>query len=291
MNEASQWRVEVARFVASIIARNPHVKAIMLGGSASRGHADSYSDIEIGVFWSQPPTDEERMSPIEPAGGVFWELDPYNAEEGHWMEEWGLGGVKMDMRNLTVEGVERLMSDVLEQADTTDFKQFTLSAIQYGIPLYNEALIGGWQLRLAGYPHKLAEAMVREHLNLEDWCWWVELLATRGDLTLFYSALSEGTERLLRILMGVNHLYNPGLKWLKRLTEELAHKPDQLGERIQAAFRAEPLEALAIIRQLMLETYDLVDVHLPEVDTQTARAAFLRQRAQIAYLPDGIFPK
>ena len=87
MNEASQWRLEVARFVAPIIARNPHVTAVMLGGSASRGHADSYSDIEIGVFWSQPPTEEDRMSPIEPAGGVFWELDPYDPVEGHWMEE------------------------------------------------------------------------------------------------------------------------------------------------------------------------------------------------------------
>jgi hypothetical protein len=128
MNEASQWRLEVARFVAPIIARNPHVAAVMLGGSASRSHADSYSDIEIGVFW---------------------ELDPNDPVEAHWMEEWGLGGVKMDMRNLTVDGVERMMNDVLEQADTTDFKQFALSAIQYGIPLYNHALIQSWQKRLA----------------------------------------------------------------------------------------------------------------------------------------------
>lgn len=291
MNEASQWRLQVARFVAPIIARNPHVKAIMLGGSASRGHADSHSDIEIGVFWSHPPTDEERMSPIEPAGGIFWELDPYNADEGHWMEEWGLGGVKMDMRNLMVSSVESLLSDVLERADTTDFKQFTLSAIRYAIPLYNETLIQSWQQRLAEYPPELAEAMVREHLHLDDWCWWSELLATRGDLTLFYSALSEGTERLLRILMGVNHLYYPGLKWLNRLTAELTRKPDQLGERIQAAYRAEPLAALAIIRQLMLETYAAVDKYLPTVDTNEARLAFLRQRPQIATLPDGILPK
>src|SRR5215475_13806234 len=100
MNAASQWRFEVARSVAPIIARNPKVQAIMLGGSASRGNADSYSDIEIGVFWSEAPTEADRLAPIEPCGGEFWELDSYNAEDDVWMEQWGLGGVKMDMRNL-----------------------------------------------------------------------------------------------------------------------------------------------------------------------------------------------
>ncbi len=32
MNEASKWRLELARKVAPIIAANPHVQAVMLGG-------------------------------------------------------------------------------------------------------------------------------------------------------------------------------------------------------------------------------------------------------------------
>src|SRR6476620_4576941 len=48
MNAASQWRLEIARYVAPIISRNAKVQAIALTGSASRGNADSYSDIEIG---------------------------------------------------------------------------------------------------------------------------------------------------------------------------------------------------------------------------------------------------
>jgi predicted nucleotidyltransferase len=81
MNEASQWRLEVAHYAAPIIARNPKVKAIVLGGSVSRGNADSYSDIEINVIWAEPPTEADRLAPIEPAGGVFWELDPYDPAE------------------------------------------------------------------------------------------------------------------------------------------------------------------------------------------------------------------
>lgn len=52
MNQASQWRLVMARKVAPIIATNPKVQAVMVAGSTSRGWADSYFDIEIGVFWT-----------------------------------------------------------------------------------------------------------------------------------------------------------------------------------------------------------------------------------------------
>ena len=61
MNAASQWRHNLAHPLAPIYAANPHVAAVLLGGSTARGHADRYSDIELGVFWHQPPTDAERL--------------------------------------------------------------------------------------------------------------------------------------------------------------------------------------------------------------------------------------
>ncbi len=32
----------------------------------------------------KPPTDEERVASIAPAGGVFWELDNYDEEDDIW---------------------------------------------------------------------------------------------------------------------------------------------------------------------------------------------------------------
>lgn len=288
MNDASLWRYEVAQYVAPIIARNPKVKAVIVGGSVSRGNADSYSDIEIGVFWSEPPTDTERLAPIEPSGGVFWELDPYDPVEQTWMDGWGMGGVKMDVRNLTLEGFEQYLSDVLENADTTDFKHMAISAVQHSIPLYNPTLIEQWQARITVYPPALARAMVEEHLHLDAWCWWVELLAKRGDLPLFYSSLSAAAKDLLVILMGLNGIYHPGFKWMQRLIGEMTIAPTGLAERIENPFRAEPLQARAIFRDLMLETYDLIDAHMPEVETQEAREAFLKHRKQIHAMPDSL---
>jgi predicted nucleotidyltransferase len=64
MNSASQWRQEFARRIAPAYAANPNVAAIVLGGSSARGHADRYSDIEIGIFWHQPPTEAERQAAV-----------------------------------------------------------------------------------------------------------------------------------------------------------------------------------------------------------------------------------
>jgi len=54
---ASQWRRKIAQNIGSVYAGNRKVAAVILGGSTARGHADRYSDIELGVFWHTPPAD------------------------------------------------------------------------------------------------------------------------------------------------------------------------------------------------------------------------------------------
>ena len=287
MNEASLWRLEVAQYVALIITRNPKVAAVMLGGSASRGNADTYSDIEIGVFWNEPPTEADRLAPIEPAGGVFWELDPYDEQDLHWMEEWGLGGIKLDMRNMTLGGIERIIHDV-KSGDTSEFRQMTLSAIQYGLPLANEGTIEHLKAQITPYPNALAQAMVQQNLEADQWCWWAELVAQRGDLTLAYSTFSGILEQMLRVLMGLNGIYHPGFKWMHRLIAEMTISPQYMDKRIQQAFAFEPLAAVPILRDLMLETYDLVDAHMPEIETKPARAALIKLRPQFVHKPPEI---
>ena len=41
---------------------------MILAGSTARGHAD-FSDIDLGVFWHEPPTEDERLAAVEQAGG------------------------------------------------------------------------------------------------------------------------------------------------------------------------------------------------------------------------------
>jgi hypothetical protein len=286
MNEASQWRLAIAQKVAPVIAANPKVQAIMVAGSTSRDCADRYSDIEIAVFWASPPSDEERMAPIVPAGGVFWELDPYDEEHATWMEEWGIGGLKIDMRNRTVEGIECILSDVIDHYDTSSFKQEAISAIQFAIPLYNAPLSEQWKEKLAHYPGELRRAMVQENLLFYEWCWWMETLIFRSDVPLFYNELSEAVFQALRMLIGLNSIYYPGKKWTDRLIDEMRIVPANLADRIKAVFHMEPRLAVEEMNNLILEVYGLVDSHMPGVSTAEARRLFARWRAQFEQPPN-----
>ena len=76
MNPASQWRFDLAQKIASIYAHNPPVAAVMISGSTARGHADRFSDVELGVFWDQPPTETERAVVVEQSGADLIRLYP-----------------------------------------------------------------------------------------------------------------------------------------------------------------------------------------------------------------------
>src|SRR5215207_2091231 len=88
MNTASQWRAALARQIVPNYAANPHVAAILLGGSTARGHADRYSDIELGVFWHQPPTDAERQATASAIRGDLVRLYPYDPAEEVWCDDY-----------------------------------------------------------------------------------------------------------------------------------------------------------------------------------------------------------
>ena len=95
INEASKWRLAVAQKLASVYAENPKVKAAILGGSASRGCADCYSDIDMGMFWSELPDERERLVILERFGGGS---DRFNQKAGvgspRGARQWGSGQLR-----------------------------------------------------------------------------------------------------------------------------------------------------------------------------------------------------
>ena len=86
MNQATQWRIAFARQMTTIYAQNPKVRAIVISGSVSRGQADGYSDIELDLFWQKPPTEVERIRPIQQVNGRIIMIEPYADDE--WSEDY-----------------------------------------------------------------------------------------------------------------------------------------------------------------------------------------------------------
>jgi len=290
MKEASLWRYALAQQIASHYRANPKVTAVLVEGSVARGYADHFSDIDLAVFWAEPPTAQERRDIVTRAGGSYRRPSPSHREVAGWETRTVREGVAIDVRHTTVQATEGLLAAVLEHADPRLAKQQRLAALRSALPLVNPPLITRWQQQAAAYPHELAVAMVREHLRFRP-AWEQEQLAERHDVLVLYDSFCSIEKHILLVLLGLNRLYYPGLRWMDRLMEEMQVTPPNLSPRLKQLFAIvsiDPLAAVYQLHELIEETFILVETHLAAVDTRQARARFHERRKHWEHAPDGL---
>lgn len=288
MNEASRWRLAVAHTVASAYTTNPKVRAVLVGGSVARGWADQYSDLEMGFFWDPLPTPAELTAAREQSRGTQGELAVFDAEgQDVWPEEYAVGGLQLDLRHMLVARMGEVLTAVQDQGDLSMERQQIIGAVQHGVPLQGASLIESWRARAALYPDSLARAMIIRHVSLPPWC-FVPMLLERDDLPLVYTAFQQATWRILGMLLGLNRVYHPGLKWVDRHVAALKVAPPDLAARFKQMFRSEPLVGAHLMRELIEETFALVEQHAPEVDISEAKQQFRFERPVLHTAPDAI---
>ena len=279
MNDTSRRLLTLARGIAAAYAANPEVAAVLAGGSVARGHADRWSDLELGVFWVAVPTEAARAAAASAAAATDRCDYPDAALPEAREEDYLIGGVKVDVVHLAVEAADRVIGDVTERGDATVTKQILLSTVRHGIPLHGAALLAAWRARTVAYPDGLARAMVEQHLAFGPH-WWLEMLAERDDLPYLYDLLCRVEHSVLGALCGLNRVYAPSttLKWTERVAGDLTVAPSDLTGRLKRVFRAEPREGVQEARRLIEETVALVEAHLPTVDTAAVRARLASPR-------------
>jgi len=290
MQEASRWRYALAQQIAPHYHANPKVAAVLVEGSVARDYADRSSDLDLAVFWAEPPTAKERRDIVKRAGGRYRHPSPSHREAAGWETRHVREGVAIDVRHTTVAATEGILAAVLEHADPRLSKQQRLAALRSALPLVNPTLITRWQQQAAAYPHELAVAMVRAHLRFHP-AWEQERLAERHDVLVLYDSFCTAQKQLLLVLLGLNHLYYPGWRWLDRLMEEMQVTPPNLSPRFKQLFAIvsiDPLAAVYQLHELIEETFILVETHLAAVDTRQARARFHERRKHWEHAPDGL---
>jgi hypothetical protein len=286
MTSASVLRRDLAERLAPAYASNPHVVALFVGGSTARGHADRFSDLEVGVVWAEPPTDAERGGAIAAAGGDLVHLYPGEEDDGRlgpvWPDAWKIGrreetpftGVEVDMHHFLVHALEKVLADVLDEFDPDPVKQSLVGAILTGIPLHGSELLEAWQKRAAKYPDQLRIAVVRAHAQIEG-LWRLDAFAERDNPVAGYGVLTSAHEELLHTLLGLNRVYYPGVKSLEAVTAELELAPGDLLARVRASYPLRRGASKETLTGLVEETYSLIEEHLPQVDVERLRG-FLR---------------
>ena len=271
MNDASKWRLEVAQKVASFYAKNPRVKAMMVTGSVSRGWADRYSDVEMCAFWDKPPSLDERKAIIACMDGVMRRFEEaYIGWDNFYVGGDHQNGFEVECYHIGLKQVEEILSDVEKRLS----HQFS-AALRDALPLYGESLLRGWQARTHDFPQEAVKQMVVKVVQwFSGWQIW-EMFARHREIPALLQHFVHAQDIILRILAPMNRAYyDITLKWYARNVEPWQIVPPNLAQRLREVFRLEPLDAVYAQRDLVYETFDLIEAHLPGVDTISAREAF-----------------
>jgi hypothetical protein len=274
MTSESEARFEAARQAAPAYAR---AAAVIVAGSTARGHADRFSDLEIGVFWHEAPGDETRLDAIAAAGGEVVRLYPLDETELAWYDDWRLDGFVVDLVHMTVADAERMLDDVVARHDPDDLKLNLVAAIVDGVPLHGHGLLASWRGRAVPLPAELTQAIVGAHAQIDHF-WRFEALVERRNPLLARRFATEIVERLLRVLLALNGVYPFGFKWLDEVTARLTLAPSQLADRLRAVLLEPPERTAALLAPLVEETYDLIEANVDGVDVGRLREIFRYRR-------------
>jgi hypothetical protein len=230
------------------------------------------------VFWQRPPSEPERSAVAELAGAADVRIVSDIAAPPPWYDHLSLpNGLMIEVAHLLTSDAEH----ALRSARPDDAAIVLIKGILDGRdPRGPRAeLITRWQERAAAYPRELAVALVQHNGNIEKF-WRLQMLVDRDNPFLLAREFVRIAGQLLIVLHALNRQYcgsHPlSFKRLDTIERELRLAPPSLATRLRAVF-TEP-EGAEVLRDLIEETFDLVERHLPEVDVNALRTTFRSDR-------------
>lgn len=273
MNDASRWRLELAQDIADIYAAQPGVQMVIATGSAARGVADAWSDLDLMAYWDEVPDPAWLGTP--PLAGTGASRFTAQGSGGGYLEQYRLGALKIDVGHGSVAGLAERIDDVTVRHSTEPTAQKVASGLQHAIALYGAGAYEQHRARVAAYPDALALKMVQQHLFFMP-AWTHERQSLdRGDLFGFYDLVCDVVRNLMGVLAGLNRVYyptHPEPKWTAWYLTRMPLQPDGTHEAITALLAQPTHETIAAFYAVIEATVALVEQHLPAADTTTARA-------------------
>ncbi|OGL42103.1 MAG: hypothetical protein A2161_19650 [Candidatus Schekmanbacteria bacterium RBG_13_48_7] len=269
---ASQWRIDLAAELMEHYKSQEHIKMIVLGGSPSRGLSDSYSDLDIVVYWDTVNSSWLDTIPLSRFGAerpFFHKMK----DEDVYLEQYYFDTLKVDVGHVTLKLWKKWVEDVLERFDMQLDLHKTLGGFLASKVLYGEQLAEEWKKRIAKYPDQLAVKMVKQHLKFFNFGVLQHQGLERGDIIFFYDGICMMLKNFLGILAGLNKVYfSPAEpRWIEYELKNMPVQPQNAWKRMKSLFEVDRSEVEDILEELTIEVLDLVAAHMPDIDLTRIR--------------------
>jgi predicted nucleotidyltransferase len=232
----------------------PTAEEIVLTGSVSRGVADEVSDIEMLIVTRGEPDLEDCFSLAAAAGLTD-------------LGSWGPQGTPAKRVSGYRDGVpleliwwSRRHAGTAVDAIFAGDPSTTADALANGTALRTSGLLAQWQDRLSHYPDELARAQIEDAAL--TWGGFAAAglltLLREGERLALLERMVDDASRVLRIVFALNRVWLPTSKRLADRVAALAHTPERLAERIDAALtEPDPRRAVLVLTELQAEVVAL----------------------------------
>jgi predicted nucleotidyltransferase len=252
--------------VAEAAAR-VELRGALLAGSAGRGDADRWSDVDLLLYVDEVPPESVLDELADAVGGtIVKRKEPLEYFVGADLD---VGGVLTEVGFLTVDRVDWQLDQLLDELQElgSPYQRLLIGMLE-GLPLYGAELVQRWQQRIAAFPEPLRRALVEHYWHFFP-LWHEDGWVAARDAELFrLDSLLEGAFNLLGALAALNRRYFARfhLKRTHAFVAQLERKPHDLAVRLESLFRLEPGAAAEELERLVAETQALLEAEFPELD-------------------------
>jgi hypothetical protein len=268
-----------ARRIVDEARRHVPLRAALLAGSAGRGDADFYSDIDLLLYVDELPTDETVAVVRDAVGGT--NASRKERTERACGEEFDLDGVHTEMVFFKAREFEARLDELLDGLVEFDAPtQKILMGLADGLALAGDDLIERWRTRVRDFPDPLRLAMIERYWKFFPLWYYADAIAERDAELWRLDVLLEAAFNLLGVLAGLNRLYFTRfeLKRMRTLVAKMERAPPRLADRLESLFHLDPAAAAAELERLVEETRRLVSSEFPDLELAVPRSFRARQR-------------
>jgi hypothetical protein len=271
VTDATEQLRALADRILAVYVKHTKPSAALLAGSASRGDADFYSDLDLLMYYDELPAREAFDAARGELGGELVRTN-FDDPETDFGETFDLGGVQCQLGHLTIGPAEAELDQIAagENLDTPLAK--VAMGILEGQPLLGDEVIEAFRARLA-YRDELQRAVIEKHWKFFPLWYFEEYMRPRDAFLWRQEQALEAAFNLLSVLAALNRVYFAAfeVKRLREFVAKLELAPPNLADRLEHLFAPDaPGEEL---ESLVAETQALLEQHLPGVELPPLRRA------------------
>ncbi len=227
-------------FLVDRISSIEEVQSIGISGSKTPLPKAGEGDIDIFIYCDTTPEFKKRQDLRDIMGDLMheWEINAF--EGGHWgTGDYALiNGVETWMMyfttDKTISDIESILNgNYPDKLDNYYYPVGRCAMLENISILYDrEGFLQSMKDRLSEYPDKLAERLIRYHMEALEDTEDLERAVNRKDVLFYHFSLDIAIDHFLQALFAINRTYFPSRKRSLDFIERFDKKPDRCSERL-----------------------------------------------------------